>query len=109
LTYDAILFLVEFYPQVGRAFSICKHSPVIIIEVLSKSTRKYDFTTKKLTYFNIQALQEYVVIEQDICQIEGFRKSDEWRSTAYFHGDKRTFGSIDASVSVEDIYYQVAR
>ena len=83
------------------------NSPVIIVEVLSQSTRKYDLTTKKLYYFNIPTLREYVVIEQDICQVEVFRKSDDWRPTAYFPGDKIIFESIDVTLSVEDIYYQV--
>lgn len=103
-----------FYPD---AFVICdkhedddiyyKHSPVIIVEVLSKTTRKYDLTTKKLYYFNIPSLQEYVVIEQDFCQIEVFRKTEDWRSTVYFLGDEINFESIDVSLSAEDIYYQV--
>jgi len=103
-----------FYPDV---FVMCdthkdddnyyKHSPVIIVEVLSESTRRYDLTTKKLYYFNITSLKEYVVIEQDICQIEVFRKTDDWRLTVYFLGDDITFESINITVSVEDIYYQV--
>lgn len=84
-----------------------KHSPVIIIEVLSKSTRKHDLSTKKLSYFNIPSLQEYVVIEQDFCEINVFRKSDHWNSTIYFLGDDIHFESIDTTLSVEDIYYQV--
>ncbi len=84
------------------------NSPVIIVEVLSKSTREYDLTTKKLHYFNIQTLQEYVVIEQDICQIEVFsRNGDVWESNFYFLGNSITFESIDVTLSVEDIYYQV--
>ncbi|MFK5984333.1 MAG: Uma2 family endonuclease [Pseudomonadota bacterium] len=82
-------------------------SSVIIVEVLSKSTRKYDLTTKKLYYFNIPTLEEYVVIEQDICEVEVFRKSDDWRSTSYFLGDEITCDSIQTTISVEDIYYHV--
>ncbi len=82
-------------------------SSIIIVEVLSESTRKYDLTAKKLYYFNIPTLQEYVVIEQDICQVEVFRKSDDWRSTVYFLGDQISFESIDVIVSVEDIYHHV--
>lgn len=103
-----------FYPDV---FVICdkhkddnvysKHSPIIIVEVLSKSTKKYDLTTKKLYYFNIASLQEYVVIEQDICRIEVFRKKDNWTSSSYFIDDEIFFESIKVSVSVVDIYYQV--
>ena len=45
-------------------------SPVIIVEVLSKSTRRIDETTKRFSYMNIPGLQEYVLIEQDIVDIE---------------------------------------
>jgi Uma2 family endonuclease len=82
-------------------------SSVIIVEVLSPSTKKYDLTTKKLYYLNMPTLKEYVVIEQDICRIEVFRKSDGWKIESYFLGDEITFESIDVTVSVEDIYYQV--
>ena len=84
-----------------------QNSPIIVVEVLSQSTRKYDLTSKKLHYFNIPTLREYVVIEQGFCQVEVFRKSEDWRSTAYFLGDDITFESIYIIVSIEDIYYQV--
>ncbi len=84
-----------------------KHSPVIIIEVLSKSTRKKDKTDKKIAYFNIHSLQEYVLIEQDYCEIEVFRKNENWRSTVYLLGDCIHFSSLDIHLSVDDIYYHV--
>ena len=83
------------------------NSPVIIVEVLSESTREYDLTTKKGYYFNIPTLQEYVVIEQDICQVMVFRKSNDWKIEFYFFGNSITFESIDVTLSVLDIYYQV--
>ena len=102
-----------FYPDVMVICDIdnnddyYQNSPIIIVEVLSKSTRKNDKTSKKLTYFNIPTLLEYVIIEQDICEVEVFRKSNNWNSTSYFLGDKITFSSIDITLSVEDLYYQV--
>ena len=102
-----------FYPDVMMVCDIdneddyYQSSPVIIVEVLSKSTRKNDLSTKKLTYFNIPTLQEYVLIEQDLCEINVFRKSDDWKSTIYFLGDEISFESINTTISVEDIYYQV--
>jgi Uma2 family endonuclease len=83
------------------------NTPVIIVEVLSKSTRKNDLSTKKLFYLNIPELQEYVVIEQDFCEVEVFRKSDDWKSTVYFLGDEISLESINVTLSVEDIYYHV--
>ena len=82
-------------------------TPTIIVEVLSKSTRKNDLSSKKLYYFNIPELEEYVVIEQDFCEVEVFRKSDDWKSTVYFLGDEISFESIGMTLSVEDIYYHV--
>ncbi len=84
-----------------------KHSPVIIVEVLSQSTRKNDLSTKKLMYFNIPSLQEYVIVEQDLCEINVFRKKQDWQPTVYFLGDTIKFASIGISMSVEDIYYHV--
>ncbi len=81
-------------------------SPTLIVEVLSPSTRKKDKTEKRMYYQNMLSLKEYVLIEQDRCEIEVSRKSDNWRSLFYYLGDEINFESIGISLSVEDIYYQ---
>ncbi len=83
------------------------NSPRIIVEVLSDSTRKKDTSQKRLLYFNIPSLKEYVLIEQDICQIEVFSRDKHWASDFYYLGEEVTFHSIGVSILVEDIYYQV--
>jgi len=82
-------------------------SPIIIVEVLSKTTRKNDFTTKMISYFSIHSLEEYVLIEQDFCQVQVYRKNEHWKATTYFLGDEITFNSIGITITVEDIYYHV--
>lgn len=82
-------------------------SPLIIVEVLSRSTRKTDSTTKLLRYINLPSLQEYVLIEQDIVSVQVLRKSNHWRSDYYFLGDSVTFESIGLTLTVEDIYDRV--
>jgi len=82
-------------------------SPLIIVEVLSKSTRRIDETIKRTEYLNIPSLQEYVLIEQDIVDIEVVRRSEGWQSKHYFLGDELRFESIDLTLSVEDIYLRV--
>ena len=82
-------------------------TPVIIVEVLSRSTRKMDERTKLLDYINIPTLKEYVTIEQDIADVTVYRKSDDWRSTHYFLGETIYFESIDFSLPVEEMYYRV--
>ena len=82
-------------------------SPIIIVEVLSSSTRRTDRAIKKLEYLNIPTLKEYVLIEQDFVDIEVFRKENDWRSDHYFLGDEVTFTSIGFTISVEEIYERV--
>ncbi len=82
-------------------------TPVIIVEVLSKSTRRIDETTKRFCYMNIPTLKEYVLIEQDIIDIEVIRLSENWISKHYFLGDKVHFESINLTLTVEEIYYRV--
>lgn len=83
--------------------------PSIIVEVLSKSTRQHDKTVKRLAYFQIASLKEYVLIEQDFVEIEFWSRDENnyWQQSVYYLGDDITFHSIDLTVSVEDIYRQV--
>lgn len=81
--------------------------PVIIVEVLSKLTRRIDETTKLMSYINIPSLQEYVVIEQDVVDIQVIRRSESWLPKHYFLGDEVIFESIGLALSVEEIYHRV--
>lgn len=82
-------------------------SPIILVEVLSKSTRRMDETTKRLIYLQIPTLQEYVLIEQDFVKIEIVRKSENWQPMRYYLGDEVTFESIGLTLTVEEIYQRV--
>jgi Uma2 family endonuclease len=82
-------------------------TPIIIVEVLSKSTRKTDETIKLLSYINIPSLKEYVLIQQDFVDIQVIRRNEGWIPKHYFLGDNITFESIDLTLSVEDIYHRV--
>jgi Uma2 family endonuclease len=103
-----------FYPDVmviceadDADTSRVKHAPTVIVEVLSRSTRRTDITTKKIAYMNLPSLQEYLLVEQDKCEITVFRRNESWASTYYVIGDKVTLDSIDVTLTVEDIYERV--
>lgn len=102
-----------FYPDVVVAcddengHDYYTEKPLIIVEVLSKSTRRYDKALKFNTYTTIPNLQEYVLIEQDFAEVEVCRRSNHWVSERYFLGDDMTFESIGLTVSVEAIYRRV--
>lgn len=102
-----------FYPDV---MVVCKddsdndyytENPVIIVEVLSKSTRRMDETAKKFAYQTLPTLQEYVLIEQDFVDVEVCRRSEGWVSQHYFMGDNVTFESVGLTLAVADIYQRV--
>ena len=81
--------------------------PIILVEVLSKSTRRMDETTKRMTYMQIPSLQEYILIEQDFVDVEIIRRETGWLSEHYFLGDELTISSIGLTLTVEDIYERV--
>lgn len=82
-------------------------TPVIIVEVLSKTTRRKDRTTKLSNYLKIPSLQEYVMIEQDWVDVEVLRRKDGWFSRHYYLGDELTFEAIGLTTSVATIYDRV--
>lgn len=81
--------------------------PIIIVEVLSKATRKMDETVKLLSYIHIPSLQEYVLIEQDYVDIQVIRRREPWLPRHYFLGDEIAFESINLTLPVEEIYARV--
>lgn len=87
--------------------SVLTESPLLIVEVLSKSTRRTDETIKRVAYMQIETLQEYVLIEQDFVQIEVIRRSAGWLPEHYYLGDDVVFESIGLTLTVEEIYDRV--
>jgi len=84
-----------------------KTAPVIIVEVLSKATRRFDQSLKRMRCQAIPSLQEYVLVEQDKGEIEVFSRRDNWQACYYYLGDEITFHALGVTVPVESIYEQV--
>ncbi len=84
-----------------------RESPILIVEVLSKSTRKKDKGEKRLEYLAIPSLLEYVLIEQDFAEVEVQRRRMGWQPSYYFLGDEMVLESVNATLPVEVIYERV--
>jgi len=97
--------LVDCNPMHGDA--LFSTAPKLIVEVLSRSTRKTDTTTKLMRYINLPSLEEYVLVESDIVCVQALRRSQHWRPDFYFLGDSITFDSIGLTLPVEEIYDRV--
>ena len=81
-------------------------NPGVIIEVLSSSTEDYDRGEKREHYQQIDALREYVLIAQDRCHVEVFRRSPggPWEHRVHGAGEVFELSSLGLAVSTDEIY-----
>ena len=85
-------------------------NPILIVEVLSKSTRNYDRNGKFDEYKTLDSFKEYLLIDQKKCHIERrFREEpDLWRDS-YFTEINQSIHlkSLDCSIDLSDIYENI--
>ncbi len=85
-------------------------NPMLIVEVLSKSTEAYDRGAKFEYYQTIESFCEYVLITQEPFRVEQFVRKDKnvW---TYFEfrkpEDVVKLNSIDCKLSLRDIYHKI--
>lgn len=85
-------------------------NPVVIVEVLSKSTQDYDRGGKFTLYRAIETFQDYVLIDQHSVHVEYFHKLDDgrWILQEFTSSDDvLTITSIDFEISLQQIYQKV--
>jgi Uma2 family endonuclease len=85
-------------------------NPIVIIEVLSPSTEKYDRGKKFQHYRTILSLREYVLISQDDFHIERYTRQDDnqWLLAEVTGLDAQIeLSSIQASLALRDVYAKV--
>lgn len=87
-------------------------NPLVLIEVLSPSTERYDRDTKWQRYQEwLPALQDYVLVEQTQPSVEHYGRrvlDDVWTYQRLAGLDAvLTFASIDCTVALRDIYERV--
>lgn len=85
--------------------------PVLIVEVLSKSTARTDRIEKLREYKNLPNLREYVIASQFNVQVEVYRRQnagEDWTKQIYSDLQSEIhFDSIGVAVSVAEIYRRV--
>lgn len=86
-------------------------NPLLIVEVLSKSTRTYDKGAKFLLYETLPSFTEYVLIEQKKPYVEAWFKQspDNWHKIKETELDKSILlRSLGVSVPLADIYDNIS-
>jgi len=82
-------------------------NPIVLIEVLSKSTKTYDRGDKFNLYRDISTLREYILIDSLTMSIEAFaiNKEGKWQLTEYKNPDDvLVLNSLSVSLPLKDIY-----
>lgn len=85
-------------------------NPVVLIEILSKSTEGYDRGKKFELYRKLKSLREYVMIAQDRPHVEVFKRNDGDQWTLSETDDLTgsiELKSIECTLSLADIYEKV--
>ena len=81
-------------------------NPIVLVEVLSPSTARYDRTEKFDHYKQIPSLQEYVLVAQDSVRVLRWRRLDAggWNFDEFTVGQSLELVSLGVSLSVDAIY-----
>lgn len=97
-------------PQFTDATRDTLTNPIVVIEVLSPSTERYDRGMKFQNYRTIETLQDYILIAQDKHYIEHYSRQEigEWVLREAIGIDTSiSIQSIDCKLLLSDIYDKV--
>ncbi len=89
-----------------------RQHPILIIEVLSPSTRQTDKREKLRVYQQIPTVQEYVIAEQDEIKLEIHRRQPDGRWITYYYDQSDRdetieFQSVGLQLTLDEIYRRV--
>jgi Uma2 family endonuclease len=84
-------------------------NPVVIVEVLSDSTERYDRGDKFEQYQTVASLRDYVLVSQKKARIEHFRKQADgtWVLRVAGPGDRIVLESVGCELLVDRAYLKV--
>ncbi|HXD85775.1 MAG TPA: Uma2 family endonuclease [Urbifossiella sp.] len=82
-------------------------NPAVIIEVLSPSTKAFDYSGKFRRYQKLESLKEYVLVAQDECHCDRYqrRPNKTWLLKTFDEIDEDfTLTSVPLRIPMADIY-----
>jgi len=85
-------------------------NPVLIIEVLSDSTERYDRGAKFTHYRSVNSLKEYLLVSQNECRVEHYvrQPGNHWLLTEYQEmQDRIDLNSLDSYLSLAEVYERI--
>ncbi|PNW32011.1 UNVERIFIED_CONTAM: hypothetical protein BEN50_02750 [Euhalothece sp. KZN 001] len=91
--------------QEGRNDTVT--NPLLIAEILSKSTKSYDRDEKFSAYRSLPTFQEYLLIDQYQQKVEQYSKMEEqrWLFCEYIHPEAQIISSsLPVKIRLSDLY-----
>lgn len=82
------------------------YNPKLIIEVLSNSTSYEDRFKKRLAYQQIDSLEEYMLVSQEIRHVEIYRRAENWGAVVHINGAVE-LRSINFSLDIDTLYASI--
>jgi Uma2 family endonuclease len=82
-------------------------NPILLVEVLSDSTKEYDKNDKFFAYQNIESFKEYLLVSQDKHVIQQYIRQPDgnWKIKATFGMDSTVYlESVDVAIPMRDVY-----
>ena len=105
---DVMVVKGDLILQEGRKDTIV--NPTLIIEVLSKSTGKYDQTEKFIFYRSLATFQEYLLVDQYQYYVQHYVKIGvkKWEFQEYDTLEEEIkFSTVPCAIALADIYDKV--
>jgi Uma2 family endonuclease len=105
---DVMMTALPLELQEGRKDTVI--NPILIVEVLSKSTAGYDRAEKFAAYRTISSFQEYLLVDQYCQKIDRYVKHSKkkWELQIYDETDTVVqLQTIDLALKIADIYDKV--
>ena len=82
-------------------------NPILLVEVLSESTKEYDKNDKFFAYQNIESFKEYLLVSQDKHVIQQYIRQDDgnWKIKATLGMESTLYlESVDLAIPMRDVY-----
>lgn len=82
-------------------------TPLIVIEILSPSTQKFDHTEKFDRYKRCSSLEAYILVTQQKRHVKVYQRIRDWQEEVYEADQVIQFYQLDLELPLDEIYKRV--
>jgi Uma2 family endonuclease len=86
---------------------LAQTNPLVVVEVTSKSSERYDRGKKRIAYQQLESLREYVIVSQRENAIDVYTRAPDgtWPEPVRSGpGERARLHSIDCEIDVDELY-----